>query len=45
MTLLNTSANQGDTAIDQTVTSQGAIRARYVDGNTGTVTITSVYVE
>ncbi len=41
MTLLN----HGDVAGDQTVTSQGAIRASYVDGNTGTVTITSVYVE
>jgi len=41
MTLLN----QGGVTADQTVTSQGAIRASYVDGNTGTVTITSVYVE
>jgi hypothetical protein len=41
MTLLN----HGDAASDRTVTSQGAIRASYVDGNTGTVTITSVYVE
>lgn len=41
MTLLN----ESDAAPDQTVTSQGAIRARYVDGRTGTVTITSVYVE
>jgi len=41
MTLLN----HGDVAGDQTVTSQGAIQASYVDGNTGTVTITSVYVE
>lgn len=41
MTLLN----HGDAASDQTVTSQGAIRASYVDGNTGTVTVTSVYVE
>ena len=41
MTLMNS----GDVAADQTVTSQGAIRASYVDGSTGTVTITSVYVE
>jgi hypothetical protein len=41
MTLLNL----GDTEPDQTITSQGAVRARYVDGNTGTVTITSVYAE
>jgi len=41
MTLLN----HGDSAADQTVTSQGGIRASYVDGSTGTVTITSVYVE
>jgi hypothetical protein len=41
MTLLNLSDEQPD----QTVTSQGAVRARYVDGNTGTVTITSVYAE
>jgi hypothetical protein len=41
MTLLNL----GDTEPDQTITSQGAVRARYVDGDTGTVTITSVYAE
>ncbi len=41
MTLMNGS----DATADQTVTSQGAIRASYVDGSTGTVTITSVYVE
>jgi hypothetical protein len=41
MTLLNHS----DQAGDQTVTSQGAIRASSFDGTTGTVTITSVYVE
>lgn len=41
MTLLN----HGDEAGDQTVTSQGAIRATSFDGNTGTVTIASVYVE
>jgi len=41
MTLMN----QGDVTADQTITSQGAIRDSYVDGNTGTVTITSVYVE
>lgn len=41
MTLLNRS----DVSPDQTVTSQGAIRSRYVDGSTGTVTITSVWVE
>jgi hypothetical protein len=36
---------QTDAEPDQTITSQGAVRARYVDGNTGTVTITSVYAE
>jgi anti-sigma factor RsiW len=41
MTLLN----HGDVVADQTVSAQGAIRASYVDGDTGTVTITSVYVE
>ena len=41
MTLMN----QGDVTADQTITSQGAVRDSYVDGNTGTVTITSVYVE
>ena len=41
MTLLN----HGDVAGDQTVSAQGAIRATYVDGDTGAVTITSVYVE
>ncbi len=41
MTLLN----HGDIAGDRTVTSEGAIRANYVDGSTGTVTITSVYVD
>jgi hypothetical protein len=41
MTLLN----HGGDAGSQTVTSDGAIRASYVDGNTGTVTVTSVYVE
>lgn len=37
--------NQGDGAGDQTVTSQGAIRVSAVDGSTGTVTVTSVYME
>jgi predicted anti-sigma-YlaC factor YlaD len=41
MTLMN----HGDVAGDQTVSSDGAIRASYVDGDTGTVTVTSVYVE
>jgi hypothetical protein len=41
MTLLNPGKSTGD----QSITSQGAIRASYVDGNTGTVTVTSVYVE
>jgi hypothetical protein len=41
MTLLN----QSDAEPDHTVTSQGAVRARYVDGSTGIVTITSVYAE
>ena len=41
MTLLN----HGDEAAEQTVTSQGAIRASSFDGSAGTVTITSVYVE
>lgn len=39
MTLLN----HGTSAADQAVTSQGAVRASYVDA--GSVTITSVYVE
>ena len=37
--------NHGDEAGDQSITSSGAIRASYVDGNTGTVTVNSVYVE
>ena len=37
--------NRSDASPDQTVTSQGAIRDLYVDGSTGTVTITSVYAE
>lgn len=41
MTLMN----HGDVAGDQTVSSDGAIRSSYVDGDTGTVTVTSVYVE
>ena len=41
MTLMN----HGDVTGDQSVTSEGAIRSSYVDGNTGTVTVTSVYVE
>ncbi|HVW09792.1 MAG TPA: hypothetical protein VHC90_14485 [Bryobacteraceae bacterium] len=41
MTLLN----QSDAEPDQYITSQGAVRARCVDGDTGTVTITSVYAE
>jgi hypothetical protein len=41
MTLLN----HGDEAGNQTVTSQGAVQTSSIDGNTGTVTITSVYVE
>lgn len=41
MTLMNHSGVAGD----QTVSSDGAIRASYVDGDTGTVTVTSVYVE
>jgi len=41
MTLTGT----GDITGDQTITSQGAIRASYVDGSTGTVTVNSVYVE
>jgi hypothetical protein len=41
MTLMN----HGGVAGDQSVTSDGAIRASYVDGDTGTVTVTSVYVE
>lgn len=45
MTLLDPSAKAGDSEVDRAVTSQGAIRASYVDGSTGTVTVTSVYVE
>jgi predicted anti-sigma-YlaC factor YlaD len=41
MTLMNNAGVAGD----QTVSSDGAIRASYVDGDTGTVTVTSVYVE
>jgi len=41
MTLMNHAGVAGD----QTVSSDGAIRASYVDGETGTVTVTSVYVE
>ena len=41
MTLMNHAGVAGD----QTVASDGAIRASYVDGDTGTVTVTSVYVE
>jgi hypothetical protein len=41
MTLMNHAGVAGD----QTVSSDGAIRASYVDGDTGTVTVTSVYVE
>jgi anti-sigma factor RsiW len=37
--------NYSDVAGDQTVTSQGAIRSTNVDGSTGTVTVTSVYVD
>ena len=40
-----TLTNGSDATADQTVTSQGALRASYVDGSTGTVTVTSVYVE
>jgi hypothetical protein len=38
-------ANSSEATVDQTITSQGAIRASYIDGNTGTVTVTSVYAE
>jgi hypothetical protein len=41
MTLMNHAGVAGD----QTVSSDGAIRASYVDGDTGTVTVTSVYVQ
>lgn len=41
LTLLN---HHGAVA-DQTVSAQGAIRARYVDGEAGTVTINNVYFE
>jgi hypothetical protein len=41
MTLLN---RHGAVA-DQTVNAQGEIRARYVDGDTGAVTINNVYLE
>jgi len=45
MTLLGPVRNHTDGAGDQTITSQGGIRASYVDGSTGTVTVTSVYAE
>jgi hypothetical protein len=41
MTLMNHAGVAGD----QTISSDGAIRSSYVDGDTGTVTVTSVYVE
>jgi hypothetical protein len=41
MTLLN---RHGAVA-DQTANAQGEIRARYIDGETGTVTINNVYLE
>jgi len=41
LTLLN---HHGAVA-DQTVSAQGAIRARYIDGEAGTVTINNVYLE
>jgi hypothetical protein len=47
MTLLNgaEAGLNGGEAGSQTVTSDGAIRSSNVDGATGTVTVTSVYVE
>ena len=41
LTLLN---HEG-AAVSQTVSAQGAIRARNIDGNTGSVTINNVYLE
>lgn len=37
--------NRHGAVADQTVNAQGAIRARYVDGEAGTVTINNVYLE
>jgi hypothetical protein len=37
--------NHEGSPADQTVSAQGEIRARYVDGETGSVTITDVYLE
>ncbi len=37
--------NHEGSRADQTVSAQGEIRARYVDGETGSVTITNVYLE
>jgi hypothetical protein len=37
--------NHEGSPADQTVSAQGEIRARYVDGETGSVTITNVYLE
>lgn len=37
--------NHEGSRADQTVSAQGEIRSRYVDGETGSVTITNVYLE
>ena len=37
--------NQAGASISQTVSAQGAIRARNIDANTGSVTINNVYLE
>lgn len=37
--------NHEGSRADQTVSAQGEIRARYIDGETGSVTITNVYLE
>ena len=37
--------NQEGSVVSHTVSAQGAIRARNIDGNTGSVTINNVYLE
>jgi hypothetical protein len=42
LTLLN---HHGDAVVNQTVSAQGDIGARYIDGETGSVTINNVYLQ
>ena len=37
--------NRNGAAVDQTVSAQGEIRSRYIDGDTGAVTINNVYLQ